>query len=74
MQGLDGGHSMKKIVLVFCVLFGLAILWMSRYTIIGIGQNPPCAYKLDRFSGKITILIFDREQSIYDKTHIQRTD
>ena len=69
-----GVNDMKKLIFVTCLLLASFLLWMSRYTIVGIGQNPPCAYKLDRFSGKITILIFDREQSIYDKTHIQRTD
>jgi len=63
--------NMKNLIFVTCLLLALSILWMSRYSLVAIHQtNPPIIYKLNRFTGKVTVIIFDQEQSIKDKTHI----
>jgi hypothetical protein len=54
--------SVKWGIIVLCVLFGLSILWMSRYVIFtttsidgrGVG------FKLDRFTGEVSILVHER--------------
>lgn len=53
---------MKKLIIVLCFLFLLFVLWMSRYTIFPTSRE--WVYKLDRFTGKVTILIFNMEQEI----------
>lgn len=52
---------MKRVVIILCILAGLAILWMSRYSIY---TGSPIAYKLDRFTGKVTLLRAEHEHDI----------
>lgn len=58
---------MKKLIFVTCLLLVLSIFWMSRYTIIPTSRE--WVYKVDRISGKITVLIFDKEQEITQLSH-----
>ena len=44
--------NIKKVIWGVCILFALVVVWMSRFTVYHAGF--PCAYKLDRFTGKVT--------------------
>lgn len=48
---------MKKLIIVLCLLFGLAVLWMSRYSIYA---GPQMAYKLDRLTGEVRMIYVHR--------------
>lgn len=45
---------MKKIIFIICLLFGIAVLWMLRYTVYPTGTNT--AYRMDRFTGTVTYI------------------
>jgi hypothetical protein len=54
--------SVKWGIIVLCVLFGLSILWMSRYVIFtttSIGGQG-VGFKLNRFTGEVSILVHVR--------------
>jgi hypothetical protein len=62
---VKGGDFTKKTIIVLCFLFGMAILWMSRFTVYpsGGGRDATC-YKLDRFTGKVTYIKMGTEFDI----------
>ncbi len=54
--------SIKWIVIILSCLFALSVIWMSRFTIYTTrsldGQG--MAFKLDRLTGEITILVHNQ--------------
>ncbi len=52
---------MKKYILILIILATI-VIWLTRYSIYVSGA--PCAYKLDRWTGKVTFLVQYTEHQI----------
>lgn len=57
---------MKKIILTILTLIVIfAVLWMARYSIYPTQGGLITAYRLDRFTGKVTCISGSRERDVW---------
>ena len=53
--GGDSRRALRSPWFILAVVAVLATLWMLRYDVQRIGQKPPVAYVLDRWTGSVSV-------------------
>lgn len=54
---------MKKIIILTLIVI-FAVLWMARYSIYTTNTSPNISYKLNRFTGSVTLLYAGMEMKV----------